>query len=109
MSNPAPIHRVAALSKEYVKVPVAATVNGATYNPTVDAVTIAFKKPAETPAANEFLAASWETINGKYYARALIGPGGGVTTLTPGRWNVWVKVTDNPEIPVIDAGQIEIY
>lgn len=108
MSNPAPILRISALSKEYVKVPVTATVNGVAYNPTLDVVTIAFKKPADTPAAGDFKSASWETISGKYYARALVGPGG-VIELPAGRWSVWVKITDDPEVPVIDAGQLEVY
>lgn len=109
MSDPSPITRISALSLERIKVPVTATVNGASYNPTVDTVQMAFKPPKDEPAAGDWLTASWETIGGKYHARALVGPGGGVITLTKGRWNVWLKVTDNPEVPVIDAGQIEVY
>lgn len=108
MSDPTPITRISALSLERVKVEVAATVNGVAYNPTVDTVVMAFKRPKDTPDTADWKTASWETIAGKYYARALVGPGG-VIELTAGRWDVWVKVTDNPEVPVKDAGQIEVY
>lgn len=108
MSDPTPITRISSLSLERVKVPVTATVNGAAYNPTGGTVVMAFKRPKDTPAAGDWRTASWETISGKHHARALVGPGG-VVELTTGRWNVWVKISDDPEVPVIDAGAIEVY
>jgi hypothetical protein len=36
----------------------------------------------------------------------LIGSGGVV--LTPGQWDVWVKIVASPETPILLAGQIEI-
>ena len=32
-----------------------------------------------------------------------MGPGGEVT-LAAGIWRIWVRVTDNPEVPVLRAG-----
>jgi hypothetical protein len=61
-----------------------------------------------TPASLTFYAATWDTASSAYYALCLVGPGG-TTTLTAGIWTVWVQVTDNPEIPVINAGQIQMY
>lgn len=102
---------ISSLSKEYVKVPVAATVNGVLINPTADAVQFAFMPLGASPASGDFKSASWETAgtspNVVYYARCLVGPGGTVT-LAAGVYVVWVKVTDNPEIPVKQAGTLTV-
>ena len=99
----------AALSTEYVKVPVAAVVNGAVFNPTVDTVQMAFPVRGATPVSGDWKAASWETITGAYYARCLVGPTGGTIALVVGIYDVWVKVTDSPEVPARRAGQVTIY
>ena len=94
-----------ALSTEYVRLQVAATVGGSTYNPTADTVQFAFPTSGVQPTT--WYSGSWETINGLYYARCLVGPTGGVTTLTAGTtYDVWVKITDSPEVPVRKLGQL---
>lgn len=102
--------QISHLSTEYVKVPVTATVNGASgYDPTSDTVVIAFTGVGDSPADSDWKTASWETISGKYYARALVGPGAqSVKLLTAGQWWIWAKVSDNPEVPVMLCGQIEV-
>ncbi len=98
-----------ALSKEYVRVPIGATESGSPVDPTSDSVTMAFAAPGVTPTS--FNTASWETDTtanpDKHYARSLIGPGTS-NVLTAGRYSVYVKITDNPEIPVLPAGEIII-
>ena len=99
--------RQSVLSREYVAVPVSAVVNGAAINPTTDTVNFAFTASRSTPPST-FVAGSWETEGGTYYARCLVGPGG-TTTLAVGQWATWVKVTDNPEIPVRFVGYVVIF
>jgi hypothetical protein len=50
---------------------------------------------------------NWVTEGGIYYAQALVGPGSS-SILAVGFYDVYVKVTDNPEVPVIRAGLLEI-
>lgn len=77
-------------------------------NPTGDAVQMAVVPINTQPVT--WAAASWETINGVYYASVLIGPGSTIGTLAAGRYTVFVKITDSPEIPVLAAaGILTIY
>jgi hypothetical protein len=48
---------------------------------------------------------------GGHMARCLVGPSPGVIQLSADHdpWYVFVQITDNPEIPVIEAGPIEVY
>lgn len=97
-------------STQYVPVNVSALVAGAVYNMTSDTVQMAFAAGVvtATPAALAFSSAVWETVGQSYSALCLIGPAG-ARQLTAGIWTVFVKVTDNPETPVLNAGQIRIY
>ncbi len=100
---------VPAISLEYVRIPVTAMVGGQSINPTSDTVQMAFL-PTSTaqPASGDWKTASWDpapTTGGKYLAQCLIGPGGTVT-LTAATWWIWVKVTDNPEVPIRSAAFI---
>lgn len=50
---------------------------------------------------------TWSTprlVNGKAYV--LVGPGHLV--LDPGQWDVWVRYTATPEVPVVNAGSFYI-
>ena len=100
---------ISALSLEYVRVPVAAKQAGAVVNPTADTVTMAFSAAGVDPVAGDYKTASWETdattTPSTYYARCLVGPAGTVT-LAAGTYEVWVKVTDSPEIPVKRSGTL---
>ena len=93
------------LSTEYVRVPIAATVNNAPYNPTNDVVQFAFTTGGD-PVAGDWHAGVWDSGNAPYVAQCLVGPGG--VALTVGTWVIWVKITDNPEIPVRQVGQLAI-
>jgi hypothetical protein len=45
-----------------------------------------------------------------YVAQSLVGPGGGVVTLTAGQsYDVWSRITGSPESPVIFAGTQPVY
>jgi hypothetical protein len=100
------------LSKEYVRVQIEALASGLFVNPTPDTVEMAFPVASTDPVGGDWKAASWETDATsnptRYFARCLVGPGGTVA-LTDGLYDVWVRVTDSPEIPVKNAGQLEVY
>ena len=102
---------ISSLSKEYVRVRVYAETNGVAVNPTADTVEMAFISGDTEPTSPDWKAASWETDTttepDTYYARCLVGPGGTVT-LADGLYQVWVRVTDSPEIPVKKSGELRI-
>lgn len=93
---------ISGLSTVFVKSRIIATKNGASYNPTGDTVEVAFKLPGVDPTGPDWHAASWESAGSAYYARLLVGPAGGLV-LTVGSYRMWVRITDAPEVPVLEA------
>lgn len=98
---------ISALSREWVKVPVAVTQAGVVQDPTVDAVQMAFVAHGVNPGNSDWKTAAWETADGTYLARCLVGPSGTIA-LAVGTYAVWVKVTDNPEVPVLRVGTLAV-
>jgi hypothetical protein len=96
-----------ATSVNYVQVQVIATLDGAAYDPTGDAVAVAFVPqpqygPPPDPASGQWNTAGWETDPGPvYWASCLTGPSGGGVSLTAGAYAVAVMVTDDPAVPVM--------
>lgn len=100
------------LSTEYVLVPISATKQGVSYNPTGDVVQMAFMpNTAQQPGVSDWMTASWDTdstnIIYPYSVKCLVGPAG-VITLGTGTYVIFVKITDNPETPVLVAGQLAV-
>jgi hypothetical protein len=100
-----------ALSTQYIQAQV--TVQSPDgYNPTADTVQMAFipeTYPPTQPTDADWVTGSWETFPGPtYWAQALVGPENGGTALTVGMYEVWVKVTDSPEVPVLQPALLEI-
>ena len=102
-----------ALSTEYIRVPVFATDGSSEIVPTSDVVEMAFVPPGTSPAELDWESATWETDTNTtpvtYYARCLVGPDGGVVTLTESLYDVFVRVGDNPETVVHRTGAIAIF
>lgn len=97
------------LTTEYIEVSVASTVNGHPHDPTGDAVAFAFLAPGVTPGSGDWHAGSWNTVApGQYVAQCLVGPGVGGVPLAVGLWDLWLRITDNPEIPVQEIGLLTI-
>jgi len=95
----------------YVKAPVRVKKQGVPYDPTGDVVAVAFMSGRATPTSGDWKTASWETdattTPSTYFARCLVGSGG-ATTLVAGLYEMWVKVTDSPEIPVLVCGPLRV-
>lgn len=100
------------LSTEYVIVPIAATKTGLPYNPTGDVVQMAFMPtPTQVPITGDWTTSSWDTNTTNpiypYSAKCLVGPAGAIV-LGLGSYIIYLKITDNPEIPVLVGGQLVI-
>jgi hypothetical protein len=80
------------------------------YDLTSDAVQFAFVPetyPQTSPSV--WYSGSWETFPGpQYWAQCLVGPASGGVPLAIGLWQVWVTITDNPEVPVIQPCFLQI-
>jgi len=61
---------------------------------------VAFVEGSETPSAGDWNNADVVEKTEGQAARILVGPEGGELILSPGQYNVWIKITDNPEVPV---------
>lgn len=101
--------QISSLSLQYVRVQVTAMKSGVGVDPSSDPVQMAFPSAGVAPVGGDWNTAAWEkyttTSGTTYWAICLVGPGG-TKTLTAGRYDVWVKVTDSPEVPVEMAGQL---
>ena len=100
------------LSLKYYIVPVAATQEGESYDPTGDTVQFAFMpQPTQVPGPSDLITGSWfanpSSLLYPYSARVLVGPGGAIT-LGIGTYTVYQKTTDDPEIPYDIVGQLQI-
>lgn len=103
---------LSSLTTEYIRVQVVAEKDGVTANPTGDVVQLAFPSRSVNPITADWNDAVWETVvdpvSGvpSYYAKCLVGPSGGAIALPVGKYDVWVRVTDSPEIPTLKAGEL---
>lgn len=99
------------LSLAYVKSEVRARQSGAVVDPTSFTVQAAFTAPGTDPVSGDWKTASWETDSvphpDRYYARCLVGPGGTVA-LAVGTYEMHLKITATPEIPVLSAGFLKV-
>lgn len=101
------------LSTEFTRISVSATASGVDVDPTADPVELAFVPQGTVPTAGDWKTGSWETdvstTPQTHLARILVGPGtGGVVTLTPGLFDVYVRIHDSTETPVIKAGPARV-
>lgn len=84
--------------------------SGLVPNLSADVVQMAFPLQSVAPVGGDWKAATWETdataSPTRYYARCLVGPAGTVTLAT-GLYDIWVKITHSPELPVIQARRVD--
>lgn len=98
--------RMLSTSRDYIQVPIKVYENGAVVDPTALAVELAFPVIHQAPAA--FFVGSWDEYLDTYWAQCLVGPGG-TTQLTVGTYDIYVRITDVPEVPIIHGGSVTIY
>jgi hypothetical protein len=95
-----------ASSTEPVQIQVRATANGSVYDPSGDPVAVAFVLqggPEPSPSGSGWNPATWEVDPGNppsYWASVLVGPLNGGIALAAGTYVAYVRVTDNPAVPV---------
>lgn len=91
-------------SLEYLKVATNGTdvETGDPIDPTGDVVRIAFMTHGAIPGDDDWIDATWADpdTSEHFTAFCLVGPGGDVE-LAKGYYSVFLKITDDPEIPVI--------
>lgn len=96
----------------YVRVQTAVTKNGINYDPTGDEVAMAFLPADISPTSGDWNAGVWETIGNPpwatYNALCLVGPTGTFVP-TQGVYSIWVRVTDDPEVPAEMVGTLTVY
>lgn len=94
------------LSTEDIFIPITVTMQGNPYDPTGDEVYFGFvSNLGDTPSWNQ---GSWTTEDGVYYATCLVGPDNNGVSLDPGTYYTWVKIVDDPEVPVLFGGYTRI-
>lgn len=103
------------LDTDYLAYPVLIIgANGQRLNPTGDVVQFAFMpNPANAnPGVSDWHTGSWFTsTNSSYYAQVLLGPANGGVVPAPtgtGLWNVWIKVTDSPQVPIWQVDTLQL-
>lgn len=97
-----------AISKEYIKVPVAVPTGVDPTDPALG-VEMAFLAPGDEPEAPDWQTGSWAQEAGVWLARCLVGPGSGVGQLAAGEWVIWLRITSNPEIPARKVGTLLVF
>ena len=98
---------ISVLSTQYLQIPVTATLDGASYDPTGDMVSFAFTTIGASPGPGDWNGGRWVTSNG-YLAQILIGPRNYGVALPAGVYQIWLSVTDSPEAPVYEADLLQI-
>lgn len=98
--------RASVASVEYLRLPVTATRDGVEIDPTSEPVSVAI--PASGVAPSVWVGAAWETNGPPYIIRVLIGPGTSFP-LSAGRYDVYWKIDDAPEAPVVFADELVIF
>lgn len=99
------MRRIPASSRTYVDVSALVPTGAA-----LDMIEFAFLPASASgdPADEDWRTGGWFRTATKLVARILIGPGGGVLTLTPGTYQVWIRATSAPERVTDVAGHIVI-
>ena len=96
--------QISSLSTVYVNIPITAT----PHDPTADVVEVAFINGPTAPQTTDWHTAAWLSGATVPTILILVGPGG--VPLPPGKYTVWVHITDNPEVPVMPAkGSLDVY
>jgi hypothetical protein len=99
---------MSSLSTQYVLVPVTVIIAGESVDPTAYPVQFAFTPIGTSPSA--WTDGSWQDAptNGLWMAQCLVGPENGGLVLAPALYEIWIQVTGNPEVPVLQPGLLQV-
>lgn len=108
--------QISSLSTMFLIVPVQVTQSGEPYDPTNDVIQFSFVQNfGSNPSPLSWVFGTWsvyQNYNYPYAAKCLIGPAitdvSGGATLNVGTYNIWLRIFDNPEVPVFQAGMLQI-
>lgn len=99
------------LSTNEVQVPVGIQFPDG-YDPTGDELFFAFTPltyPVTQPTSEDWVSGSWVTFAGpSYWAECTVGPANGGVVLAIGTYTGWVKVVDDPAVPVEQSFLLKI-
>lgn len=85
--------RISVSSKMYVRMEI--KTKG--ISPVGDVVDLGLSTSDETPPST-WVTGHWVTEAARFWAYLLVGPGSTYGAVPPGRYWLWAKVTDNPEL-----------
>lgn len=92
-------------SQQYLPAIVEAEPAGVFYDPTGDTVQYQIVAAGQNPAGGAWLGAVWQTITSgatpSYRALCMVGPNGPFVPKQGTTMWLFLKITDNPEIPVL--------
>lgn len=95
-------------STQYVQQQVIAQLDGSPFDPTSLPVEVAFVPQPNygsppDPSGDQWNTATWESDASPvtYWASVLVGPLNGGVSLTAGAYQIYVRITSSPEVPVI--------
>lgn len=106
------MERISSQSKQYLHSVVSAqTPAGTTIDPSSDAVDLAVLATGTPPdGTTTWTAGTWTAgADSTHVAQLIVGPGSTFGTLDPGTYDVYVRITDSPEVPVLFSHTIEVY
>jgi hypothetical protein len=102
------VAELSSLSTEYVLVQVTFMdpVTGLQIDPTGDTAAMAFTSSTVDPVSGDWVSATWRVGGPPYIAQTLVGPTG--KQLAKGGYRVWIKISSNPELPILRCGYLKI-
>jgi hypothetical protein len=87
--------RISSLSTEYVRAPIDGPADMTTYD-----IEMAIVQDGQDPASGDWKPAAWDGN----YAIVLVGPATSIPLTRGVTYEVWVRITATPEIPVLRPG-----
>lgn len=94
---------VSRLDGQDLKMPITATKDGATYDPTGDVISVAVLPTGTEPASGDWHTARWITLNGVHCVFFPAGP-----RSDTGLHKVWFKVPDS-SVVIVGTGTNQVF
>jgi hypothetical protein len=100
------IVRLSKLARPYLYVDLTLTDAGLPVNPSILPVRLALPAAGVDPVSGDWADGEWEhQHDGSWSARILVGPAGTLTP-PPGSRDLWIQVSNDPELLVENTGRV---